>query len=36
MEASNPLTVDQAPNEEVLNVLKNMSDVIQTLQVVKL
>jgi hypothetical protein len=30
------LTVDQTPNEEVLNVLKNMSDVIRTLQVVKL
>jgi D-3-phosphoglycerate dehydrogenase len=30
------LTVDQAPNDEVLNVLKNMSDVIRTLQVVKL
>ncbi len=30
------LTVDQAPNENVLNVLRNMKDVIHTLQVVKL
>jgi D-3-phosphoglycerate dehydrogenase / 2-oxoglutarate reductase len=30
------LTVDQAPSDEVLNVLRNMSDVIRTLQVVKL
>lgn len=30
------LTVDQTPNENVLNVLRNMTDVIQTLQVVKL
>ena len=30
------LTVDQAPNENVLNVLRNMKEVIHTLQVVKL